>query len=225
MFRIVNMLPAVKRSGIQLLAHPLPSYRLRDYSTRPSFISRLVTNIKNEMEKNKEMSENLKKFREEAHKLEQSDALQSARKKFNVVESEASKSSEVLKGQLESLKGRVQDVLDEAGKTDLAKKAGQLSEELSKSARDVTDKISDSGKIIGQSGAFQSISETARIVQKEIDTQGIQGRVYKPLVRLRKRVDIPETATGKEKVFEANTEDTGIELHKDSKFYQSWGEL
>lgn len=173
------------------------------------------------MEKNKEMSENIKKFREEAQKLEQSEALQSARQKFNAVESEASKSSEVLKDQLDKIKGSVQDVFDEAAKTEFAKKAGQFGEELSKSARGVSDRISDSSKIIGQSGAFQSISETAKIVQKEIDSQGIQGRVYKPLVRLRKRVEELDT-NNQSKTFEANTEDTGIELHKDSKFYQSW---
>lgn len=46
---------------------------------RPSFFSQLVDNIKQEMAKNKEMKENLKKFREEADKLEHSDALQKAR--------------------------------------------------------------------------------------------------------------------------------------------------
>jgi len=38
-----------------------------------------VENIKQEMAKNKEMKESLKKFREEAEKLEQSEALQKAR--------------------------------------------------------------------------------------------------------------------------------------------------
>jgi import inner membrane translocase subunit TIM44 len=46
---------------------------------RPSFISQLVDNIKQEMAKNKEMKDNIKKFREEAEKLEQSDALKKAR--------------------------------------------------------------------------------------------------------------------------------------------------
>uniref|UniRef100_A0A8W7PBD8 Mitochondrial import inner membrane translocase subunit TIM44 n=1 Tax=Anopheles coluzzii TaxID=1518534 RepID=A0A8W7PBD8_ANOCL len=76
-------------------ARPVPS-SLRAYSARrPGFFSQVVDNIKQEMEKNKEMKENLKKFREEAQKLEQSDALKAARQKFNTVESEASKSSEV----------------------------------------------------------------------------------------------------------------------------------
>ena len=34
------------------------------------------------MTKNKEMTENIKKFRDEAKKLEESDALQQARKKY-----------------------------------------------------------------------------------------------------------------------------------------------
>lgn len=59
------------------------------------------------MQKNKEMKESLKKFREEAEKLEQSDALKSARKKFQTVESEANKSSEVLKEKIEGIKGKV----------------------------------------------------------------------------------------------------------------------
>lgn len=59
------------------------------------------------MQKNKEMKESLKKFREEAEKLEQSEALRSARQKFHAVESEATKGSEALKEKLESLKGKV----------------------------------------------------------------------------------------------------------------------
>lgn len=54
------------------------------------------------------MKESLKKFREEADKLEQSDALKSARQKFQAVESEANKGSEVLKEKLDTLKEKVQ---------------------------------------------------------------------------------------------------------------------
>lgn len=70
------------------------------------------------------MKDSLKKFRAEADKLEHSDALQAARKKFQTVESEASKGGEVLKERLEGIKGKMQEVMDEAGKSDIAKKAG-----------------------------------------------------------------------------------------------------
>ena len=46
------------------------------------FFGQVIENIKQEFDKNKEMKENLKKFREEAQKLEDSDALKKARKKF-----------------------------------------------------------------------------------------------------------------------------------------------
>jgi mitochondrial import inner membrane translocase subunit TIM44 len=78
------------------------------------------------MDKSKEMKDNLKKFREEAQKLEESDALKMARKKFNTVESEASKSGDVFKERLGSLREKVSDALDEASKTDLGKKASQF---------------------------------------------------------------------------------------------------
>lgn len=59
------------------------------------------------MQKNKEMKESLKKFREEAEKLEQSEALRTARQKFHAVESEASKGSEAIKEKLDTLKEKV----------------------------------------------------------------------------------------------------------------------
>ncbi|XP_055906336.1 mitochondrial import inner membrane translocase subunit TIM44 [Eupeodes corollae] len=189
-------------------------------SRRTGFFSKFIDNIKTEMEKNKEMKENIKKFREEAQKLEQSDALQSARQKFNAVESEAHKSSNILKEHLGSIKEKVSDVIGEAGKTDIAKKASQFGEELSKSAKGVTDTISEKGEKLGKSGAFQTISDTTKMIKQEIETQSIQGRVYRSPEKLRKRVEVATTAD--DRIFEANMDATGVELHKDSKFYQSW---
>ncbi|XP_046749161.1 mitochondrial import inner membrane translocase subunit TIM44 isoform X4 [Diprion similis] len=187
---------------------------------RPNFFSQFVENIKQEMQKNKEMKESLKKFREEAEKLEQSDALKSARQKFQSVESEANKSSEVIKEKLDHLKEKVQGVLEEASKSEIGKKAGQLGEEITKSAKDAAETISEKSQAIGKTGAFQTISQTAEAVRKEFDQQGMQGRVYVPPKKLRKRKEVPDIVD--EKPVEANEEATGVELHKDSKFYQSW---
>lgn len=53
------------------------------YTSQPQknagFFGKLVDNIRQEISKNKEMKENLKKFREEAEKLEHSEALRKAR--------------------------------------------------------------------------------------------------------------------------------------------------
>ncbi|XP_014253970.1 mitochondrial import inner membrane translocase subunit TIM44 [Cimex lectularius] len=185
---------------------------------RPGFFSKLIEDVKQEMAKNKEMKESLKKFREEAQKLEQSDALQKARMKFHAVESEASKSSEVLKEKLDTLKGKVSDVLEEAGKSEIAKKAGQIGAEIGKTARGAAESLSERGQQIGKTGAFQKISETAAAVKKELDQGGMQAHVYQSPMKLRRRV---ETVVDP-KVMKPDTESLGIEVHKDSKFYQSW---
>lgn len=202
------------------LTHIHNGYRL--YSNRQprrqSFISRIYDNFKEEMAKNKEMKESLKKFRDEAEKLEQSEALKAARQKFQSVEMEASKGSEVLKGKLTSIRGRMQDVIEEASKTDIARKAGKITEDLSKS---VSSSISETSQQIGKSGAFQSISQATSAVKQEIEeSHGIHGRVYQSPGKLRKRKEIDLDAENK--AYEPNTEALGVELHKDSKFYQSW---
>lgn len=52
------------------------------YRENKGFFSKFVENIRSEFDKNKEIKENIKKFKEEKRKFEQSDALKEARKKF-----------------------------------------------------------------------------------------------------------------------------------------------
>lgn len=49
----------------------------------------------------------------------------------------------------------------------------------------------------------------------------IAGRVYVPLTKLRKRKEIVDISLD-EKQFQPNMDARGVELHKDSKFFQSW---
>ncbi|XP_064556152.1 mitochondrial import inner membrane translocase subunit TIM44 isoform X1 [Drosophila montana] len=221
----IYKLAALARERACFITYQLASYNLQQqpqrlYSSpgrRPGFFSQFIDNVRSEMDKNKEMKDSIKKFREEAQKLEQSDALKSARQKFNIVESEAQKSSNILKEQLGAIKEKVGDVIDDASKSDLAKK---VSEELSKTAKGVSDTITDTSGKLGQSGAFQAISDTTKLLKKEMNETSIENRVYCSPVRLRKRVQVDMSDSTR--VVEANTEALGLELHKDSKFYQSW---
>lgn len=194
---------------------------LRVYSSnRPqkpqSFLSRLYDNFQEELAKNKEMKESLKKFKEEAEKLEQSDALKAARQKFQTVEKEASEGSKAFKEKFSNIKEKFQGVIDEASKSDIAKKAGKITEEIGKT----TSTISEKAQEIGKTGAFQSLSQATKAVKQEIDTTEMQGRVYVSPTKLRKRTET--SAVQNQKYYEPNTEATGVELHKDSRFYQSW---
>lgn len=55
---------------------------MRYASGRKGFLGEFVDNLRQEFGKNQEMKENIKKFREEAKKLEESGALQQARRKY-----------------------------------------------------------------------------------------------------------------------------------------------
>ena len=95
--------------------------------------------------------------------------------------------------------------------------AGHLTEEASRTAQRVTDTISQKGEEIAKSQAYRTISDTARIVRDEID---IRGRVYRPPAELRLRRERDLEADSR--IIEINTEATGITVHRDSKFSQSW---
>lgn len=221
MFSKANIVSKTNYIHRPLNSTVLTSYQSRNYSTpsrKPeNFFSKFIDNVKDEIQRSKEMKENLKKFREEAEKLEQSEALKKARQKFHSVESEATKSSDIFKEKIEGLKGKVSGVIDDATKAEFAKKAEQLKEGFGKAA----ESISESGQKIGQTGAFQTISQTAQAVKKEID-QSTNVQVYRSPEKLRKRLEVE---TVDDRVFSPNTEATGVELHKDSRFSQSWQEF
>lgn len=197
---------------------------VRHYSSPPerrTFLGQFIENIRQEMAKNKEMKESLKKFRQEAEKLEQSDALKKARKKYETLESETAKSSVVLKEKLEVFKDKLQETLEEAQKTEFGKKASHISSEISKTAKEAAEAVSEKTESIGRSAPFKAISESVKAVKQEIDESTLSNAgVYKPPVKLRKRVE--RTQHDEEQTVTPNVEATGVELHKDSRWYQNW---
>lgn len=64
------------------------------------------------------------------------------------------------------------EVIEEAGKSDIAKKAGQFTEDIGKTAHTISEKAQE----LGKTSAFQSISEATKAVQNEMDTQSMQGK-------------------------------------------------
>uniref|UniRef100_A0A8D2JAM9 Mitochondrial import inner membrane translocase subunit TIM44 n=1 Tax=Varanus komodoensis TaxID=61221 RepID=A0A8D2JAM9_VARKO len=206
----------------------LELYQSRSYSSggRKGFISGFVENIKQELAKNKEMKESIKKFRDEAKKLEESEALQEARRKYKTIESETVKTSEVLKKKFEEITGTVKESLDEVGKSELGRKIREGVEEATKTARQSAESVSKGGEKLGQTAAFKAISQGVETVRKEID-ESVLGQTgpYKRPERLRKRREFAGEQMKEERIFEANEEAMGVVLHKDSKWHQQWKEF
>ncbi|MEQ2250798.1 Mitochondrial import inner membrane translocase subunit TIM44 [Ilyodon furcidens] len=189
---------------------------------RKGFLGEFLDNLKHELNKNKEMKENIKKFREEAKKLEESDALKQARRKYKTIESETAKTSDVLKKKLGTISETVKEGLEEVSRTEIGKKIKEGMEEAAKTAKTSAETVSKSGERLGKTGAFRAISQSVENVKKEIGDLGQTGP-YKPPARLRKRTEFSSKGTGDDgKVFEANEEAMGVVLHKDSKWYQQW---
>ncbi|XP_051977744.1 mitochondrial import inner membrane translocase subunit TIM44 [Xyrauchen texanus] len=192
---------------------------------RKGFLGEFLDNLKQELSKNKEMTENIKKFREEAKKLEESEALKQARRKYKTIESETVKTSEVLKKTLGTLSDTVKEGLEEVGRSDIGKKIKEGVEEATKTAKHSAETVSKSGEKFGKTGAFRAISQGVESVKKEIGDLGQTGP-YRPPTTLRKRSDFSSKAGGSDtKVYEANEEAMGVVLHKDSKWYQQWKEF
>ncbi|XP_053905970.1 mitochondrial import inner membrane translocase subunit TIM44 [Cuculus canorus] len=218
--------PAVHRDAVYRMSRPvLEIHQSRCYSSggRKGFISGFVENIKQELAKNKEMKESIKKFRDEAKKLEESDALREARRKYKTIESETVKTSEVIKKKLEEITGTVKESLDEVSKSDIGRKIKEGVEEAAKTAKQSAESVTKGGEKLGKTAAFKAISQGVETVKKEID-ESVLGQTgpYKRPERLRKRTEFSGERIKEERIFEANEEAMGVVLHKDSKWYQQW---
>ncbi|KAB7494000.1 Mitochondrial import inner membrane translocase subunit TIM44 [Armadillidium nasatum] len=214
MFRAVNYNfvknaiypPSIRRPNIKFI--PLQEEHVKKYSASPpqkpsSFFGKLYENMRDEMTKNKKLRDSIKDFKKDMEKFEKSESLQKAREKYRIVEEETAEGSKKARMHLESIKQK----------------------EATKTAQRVTETLSQKGEEITKSQTYKTLSDTARAVREEIDqsTFGKKGRVYRPPEVLRLRVE--RDVDMEEKIIQANTEATGITIHKDSRFTQSWEEF
>ncbi|KAL8610761.1 hypothetical protein ACOMHN_016744 [Nucella lapillus] len=185
---------------------------------RKGFFQQVIDNVKQEFTKNKEMKESLKKFKEETQKLEDSDALKKAREKFDSIESESAS----LRKALEDIKGKVSGTVEELQKTELMRKSQEIGKELGKTAGKAADTLSKSGEHISKTAAYKSVSEGVKAVKQEFDDVALsRAKLYRAPEKPKKRTDLARIVR-EERPLQANEEATGMVLHKDSRFYQSW---
>jgi len=211
------------RPEANYVSNNLNNYELQSYSTdparRPSFVKNLWENLKSEYDKNKEMKESLSKFREEAKKLEESEALKEARRKFENIEGESKQSAGAFKDQISGFSGKIKDSVDEMSKHEGFKKASEFTGNISAKTKEATESIGKAAENIGNTQAVKSAMSAASTIKEELEVETLGGMVYRPPKVLRKR---KQDAQGESTHIEADEETTGVELHKDSRFAQSW---
>ena len=155
------------------------------------------------------MKESLAKFREEAQKLEETDALKKAREKFESIEQETTKGFDVVKEKLSK-------TLEEAQKTEFIRKGRVVGEGIAKQAKTAAETLGKATDKLGDVPGLKSIEKGVELVKEEV---GVNDYVYRPPVKLRKR---KESDASVDRIIEANDSATGVELHKDSAWSTSW---
>lgn len=189
-------------------------------SNRPKgFFEKVLDNIKNEFSQNKEIKENLEKFRRETQKLEETEALKQAREKYRKVEEESMKDvNEVLQTARDTLKSRV----DKAKEAEIFKKTMEIGDKISTRAKDAAEGISKQGEYLKESSAYKKMSEASRTVEKELDEADVLSSLYKPPKELLLRSERSTLNPAEKRVVEPNEEVQSVELHKDSKWSENW---
>ncbi|KAK0422205.1 hypothetical protein QR680_007430 [Steinernema hermaphroditum] len=188
---------------------------------RKNFLSNLVDNIKEEMAKNKELEENKRQLDQRLKELNDSDALKDARRKFDLVEKETLKNSEVITQKLEELKDQIGKMVAEVQKTEAGKKLTAAGEATLKQARAAAEQIEKAAEKVGNTEVYKQASKTVKAVKEEID-EVADVRMYSRPETLKMRSEGFDKHDFAAKTFEPNTEATGIELHKESKWYAGW---
>ena len=161
------------------------------------------------MARDKEMKESLAKFREEAQKLEETEALKKARQKFENIEAETSKGFDVVREKLSK-------TLEEAQKAEIVRKGREVTEGIAKQAKAAAETIGKATDKIGDVPGLKSIEKGVEMVKEEV---GVLDGVYRPPQKLRKRKELDGLS---ERIIQANESATGVELHKDSVWSSSW---
>jgi len=198
--------------------HTSPVRCSTDPAKRPSFFGNLLENLKSEYTKNKEMQESLNKFREEAKKLEESDALKEARRKFQNIEGESKQTGSALKDQLSEVTDKLKESMEDMSKHESVKKASEFTENITAKAKGASESLGQAAENISKSSAYRTASSAASSIKNELEGQTLGGKVYRPPLLLRKRKETLEGGVS----MEADESSTGVELHKDSRFSQSW---
>ncbi|KAM3173520.1 hypothetical protein ACTXT7_012337 [Hymenolepis weldensis] len=177
-----------------------------------NFIQNFMRKIKEESLRDKQMKESVRKFREETEKLEKSKEIQSMRAFYKKIESEIhTDTMEKVKDQLESAAKKLKEEGENFKNQEIIRKS---IEGISKAS----EQIAGVSRSIGKTEFVKSARESLEALEQEL--QSDRALVYRAPDRPRTRAEI--TGSSPERIVEADTESSGIVLHKDSKWIDAW---
>lgn len=147
--------------------------------------------------------------------MEHSDALKTARKKFELIEIETMKGTQQLKKKLDAMLKQVQAQVEILKQTEAGRKA---LDEFNKAYEQTSQTLNKASDAVQQAEAMKQLTESVKAIHREIDEQG-ETTLYRTPEKLQKRI---EHAGGTAVEIKADETTTGVQLHKDSRWYQTW---
>ncbi|VDO03529.1 unnamed protein product [Rodentolepis nana] len=198
---------------------PFTDWRISDfenyarYSTGGgNFIQNFMKKLKEESDRDKQMKESVRKFREETEKLEKSKEIQSMRAFYKKIESEIhTDTMEKVKDQFESAAKKLKVEGENLKKQEIIRKS---IEGISRAG----EQIAGVSRSIGKTEFVKSARESLEALEQELQSE--RALVYRAPDRPRTRAEI--TGISPERIVEADMESSGIVLHKDSKWIDAW---
>lgn len=118
---------------------------------------------------------------------------------------------------MDSIKQNVSKVFEDVQQSELGKKGMEVTEGLTKQAKAAAEVIGKTGEKLADAQAIKTIGKGVQAVSEEVN---IEAGVYRRPEVLRKRKEL--SAMNDDRDIKPNEDATGVELHKDSKWSQSW---
>ena len=122
-----------------------------------------------------------------------------------------------MKESVDSIKQNVSKVFEDVQQSELGKKGIEVTEGLTKQAKAAAEVIGKTGEKLADAEAIKTIGKGVQAVSEEVN---IEAGVYRRPEVLRKRKQL--SAMTDDRDIKPNEDATGVELHKDSKWSQSW---
>jgi len=210
-----------------LVQRSLPIYQVRWYQKPPqkkSLFGNFIENLKDGIQRDKQLQENLKQFQKESRKVADSDVVKDAKERMSLfgtlkrrVAPATDKIEETVKEATESLGKVVKDTAE----SEFVKKSQEITKDISKGAQEAAAKISAQGEELSKTEIGQQATKVFTTVKSDL-LQDLprESRPYQRPEKLKRRTR-PE-GEKKAKVVEADDDTQDVVLHKDSKWQAQW---
>jgi len=191
---------------------------------KKGLFGKFFDNIKEGMERDKQLQENIKEFQNASKKMEETDAIRDVKEKMSFLGRWKRKTAPVTEQVQQTIKETsetLSSTYEKVTESEVFKKSQEITGEISKSAQEAASRISAQGEQISKTELGQQASKVLSAVKEDmIGDMAKESRPYQKPEKLKKRT-IPGSER-KAKVVEADDDATNVVLHKDSKWQEQW---